>query len=208
MSCGSYSVELTPYLDFLSISKSGAVGPDGITSFYDTLTVDQIWLIDSDIGTHEVTMRVYQDVAVDGWTSPVAGQISSDVTYTFDIIVTTCSYINDHAQEDFVASSTLIIGNLQSLPYTITFPSFILSPSSAASCGAVTQFLDTNSLPADWTVNYSDSGDNSIEFASFDSASEGVYSLSYSAYMGSFVEYRALTLSFEVVYCEYETVHS
>jgi hypothetical protein len=29
--CGSYSVELTPALDFLTISKSGAMGPDGVT---------------------------------------------------------------------------------------------------------------------------------------------------------------------------------
>jgi hypothetical protein len=31
ISCGSYSVELTPALDFLTVSKSGAMGLDGVT---------------------------------------------------------------------------------------------------------------------------------------------------------------------------------
>ena len=35
-------------------------------------------------------MRVFQDPAVDGYTLPVVGQISNDVTYTFTITVQTC----------------------------------------------------------------------------------------------------------------------
>jgi hypothetical protein len=48
ISCGSYSVELTPTFSFLSVSKSGAFGPDGVTTFYDTLSIDTTLI---DIGT-------------------------------------------------------------------------------------------------------------------------------------------------------------
>jgi hypothetical protein len=39
--CGTYSVELTPSLSYLSVSQSGALAPDGVTLFYDTLIIDQ-----------------------------------------------------------------------------------------------------------------------------------------------------------------------
>ena len=73
VNCGSYSLEFTPSLNYLSVSKSGAVGPDGTTEYYDTLTIDQSLLESSDAGTYTITMRVYQDPSVDGYTSPVAG---------------------------------------------------------------------------------------------------------------------------------------
>jgi hypothetical protein len=73
ISCGSYSIELIPAHSYMSVSKSGAFGPDGVTQFYDTLTIDQSLLAGSDVGTHTITMRVYQDSSVDGWTSPTVG---------------------------------------------------------------------------------------------------------------------------------------
>jgi hypothetical protein len=40
VNCGTYSIELTPVQSFLTASKSGVVGADGVTPFYDTLTID------------------------------------------------------------------------------------------------------------------------------------------------------------------------
>ena len=88
--CGSYSVELSPATAFLSVTKSGAFGPDGATQFYDTLTIDQSLLTDSDIGTHDITMRVFQDPAVDGYTSPSFGYITNAITYDFTVTVEAC----------------------------------------------------------------------------------------------------------------------
>jgi hypothetical protein len=69
------------------VSKSGAFGPDGATSFYDTITIDQTLLSHSDAtgASATFTMRVYQDPAVDGYTQPIADQIQGEVTYTFEI---------------------------------------------------------------------------------------------------------------------------
>ena len=57
--------------------------------------------------------------------------------------------------------------------------------------------MDTSSLPGDWTVTYSDSGDNSITIPSHSSGNVGSYSLAYTAKMGTAVSPRSLTLSFE-----------
>jgi hypothetical protein len=78
------------------------------------------------------------------------------------VYVENCEYTTDHAQSDFVASSTSFIGNQVSEPYTITFPSFVLGSESAASCGYVDQTLDDTSLPSDWIVTLTYPGDNSI----------------------------------------------
>jgi hypothetical protein len=54
------------------------------------------------------------------------------------IYVENCEYTTDYSQSQFVASNELVISSLVDAPYTITFPSFILSSDSDASCGAVT----------------------------------------------------------------------
>jgi hypothetical protein len=104
-------------------------------------------------------------------------------TLTFDVIY--CEYQLEYDQTDFVASETQIIGNIESTPYTITFPSFKQELGSDASCGPVTQTLDTSSFPSDWVVTYSDSGDNTIEIPSFDADGAAVYNVEYNAVMGS-----------------------
>ena len=56
--CGSYTVELTPALPFVTVGASGAPGPDG-QPFYDTLSIDQTMLTQKDVGDHEIQMRVF-----------------------------------------------------------------------------------------------------------------------------------------------------
>ena len=72
------------------------MGPDGVTPYYDTLTVDQSLLTNGDVGTHTVTMRVFQDPAVDGYTNPTAGYITGDVSYDFTVTVIRCEYAQDY----------------------------------------------------------------------------------------------------------------
>jgi hypothetical protein len=123
---------------------------------------------------------------------------------TLNFAVIYCDYELEYDQTDFVASETQIIGNIESTPYTITFPSFKQESGSDTSCGTVTQTLDTSSFPSDWVVTYSDSGDNIIEIPSFDADGAAVYNVEYNAVMGSSTQARQLILSFEVVYCEFE----
>jgi streptogramin lyase len=67
----------------------------------------------------------------------------------------------------------------------------------------VTQELDTSSIPGDWTVTYSDSGDNSIEIASFDDQNDwGSYDLEFTAVIGTVTELRTMSLTFEVYLSE------
>ena len=61
----------------MSVTKSGSVGPDGVTTYYDTLEIDQTLLTDSDIDSHYIIMRVYQD--------PSDGDITDEITYSFTV---------------------------------------------------------------------------------------------------------------------------
>ena len=56
-----------------------------------------------------------------------------------------------------------------------------------------------SSVPSDWSVTYSDSGDNSIQIASFaDQNDWGDYNLAFTTVIGGGYEPRTLTLSFAV----------
>lgn len=65
-----------------------------------------------------------------------------------------------------------------------------------------------SSLPTDWSVNYSDTEDNSIEISSLDESHVGSYSLDFTAVIGNNLEQRALVLNFEIINCEYEKVYT
>ena len=85
------------------------MGPDGVTPYYDTLTVDQSLLTNGDVGTHTVTMRVFQDPAVDGYTNPTAGYITGEVLYYIGVFVSAIE----------VCPSTLG-------PYQVTNPAYLV----------------------------------------------------------------------------------
>ena len=71
----------------MSISKSGAFGPDGVTQYFDTLTVDQSLLTDGDVGTHSFAMRVYHDPGEYDDTSACYGYTVNEITYDFRVTV-------------------------------------------------------------------------------------------------------------------------
>jgi hypothetical protein len=176
ISCGSYSIELTPSKSWLSVSKSGAFGPDGVTTFYDTITIDQTLLNHSDTGTATFTMRVYQDPSVDGYTQPVADQIQGEVTYTFDITIHKCAYKTEHTQAAFVPTPNPVIIDGLSDSETLSFPHFEKSPWAESRCNTITQTLTGLSIG---TVTWNPTTDNTISLPTLTSADVGSYSLTY-----------------------------
>ena len=83
-----------------------------------------------------------------------------------------------------MASSTLVTA-----PATITFPSFLLSDTSDAGCGTVTQALDTSSIPSYWVVTYSDTGDNSIQIPTLLDINDAKdYTITFTAFIGGCAE--------------------
>jgi len=87
--CGTYTIELSPPLTFLTILKTGAnKTPISNVSYFDQLELNSTSM--ADVGKYTMTMTVKQVAANgDGFTTPFVG-VMPQITYTFDVVVKPC----------------------------------------------------------------------------------------------------------------------